>query len=121
MKTRKLKCVVTGKVLFATKDYYDRKLEAHDNDPEKLAKSYICKEAKKLLKQGYSVESIREMLNVDIVVDVDENVISEILNDNKSYLRGNKIGDQIPGLVNSTVHRTDPEVRDFIERITSRE
>jgi hypothetical protein len=117
MKTRKLKCVVTGKVLFATKDYYDRKLAAHDDDPEKLAKSYICKEAKKLIKQGYSIESIREMLNVDIVSDVDDTVINEIINDNKSYLRG-RLGDQVPGLVNNTVHRTDPAVKDFIERIT---
>ena len=119
MKTRKLKCVVTGKVLFATKDYYDRKLAACDDDPDKLVRSYVCKEAKKLIKQGYSVESIREMLDISMISKVDDDVLNDILNDNKSYLRG-KMSDQVPGLVNKAVHRTDPEVKAFIERITAR-
>ena len=118
MKTRKLKCVVTGKVLFATKDYYDRKLKQHEDDVELLNKSYICKEAKKLLRQGYTVETIREMLNVDADLGVvDSGVIEEIVNENKPYMRM-KMSDQVPGLINSVVPRTDPDVKKFIETIT---
>ena len=89
MKTRKLKCIVTGKVLFATADYYARKLERVEGDVDKLHNTYVCKEAKDILAAG------------------------------KTYLRG-ITSEQVPGLVNNVVHKTDPEVREFLDRITAK-
>jgi hypothetical protein len=121
MKTKKLKCIVTGKVLFATRDYYERKLKTTDGDENKLINSYVCKEVKKLFRQGYTVDTIREMLNItdpDLPV-VNPEVINDIISEHKPYMR---IGtnDQVPGLINSMVPRTDPDVKKFIETILSR-
>jgi len=121
MKTRKLKCIVTGKVLFATADYYSRKLERASGDVDKLHNTYVCKEAKNLLKQGYRVDSIREMLTVtdDSLGDVNDDIIKDILAAGKTYLRG-ITSEQVPGLVNNVVHKTDPDVKEFLDRITTK-
>ena len=133
MKTRKLKCIVTGKILFATSDYYDRKLDRCDGDVDKLHNTYVCKEAKNLLKQGYLVDNIRDMLtdkysgiSADMINIKDETLgivgedtIKDIINTGKPYLRG-ITSDQVPGLVNNVVHKTDPDVKVFLERITSK-
>ena len=121
MKTRKLKCIVTGKVLFATADYYARKLERVEGDVDKLHNTYVCKEAKGLLKQGYRVDSIRDMLSIkdESLGEVDDDIIKDILADGKTYLRG-ITSEQVPGLVNNVVHKTDPEVREFLDRITAK-
>lgn len=120
MKTTKLKCVITGRTLFATNDYYQRKVEQAGSE-DKLRESYICKEAKNMIKQGYTVDKIREMLSVDLatVGEVDEQVLQDVLNTGKSYLR-NSINQQVVSLANSVVHRTDPEVKEFLEKIMNR-
>jgi hypothetical protein len=97
-----------------------RKLKQHGDDEAKLKKSYICKEAKKLLQQGYTVDLIREMLNItESLPPVDEEVISDVQNSNRTYLR-NTSSDEVPGLISAIVPRTDPEVRAFIEKISSK-
>ena len=120
MKTTKLKCVVTGRTLFATKDYYDRKVQQAGTE-QKLHESYICKEAKTMIKQGYTIDKIRDILHVDLtgLTDVDDKIIEDVLNVGKSYLR-NSINQQVVSLANSVVHRTDPEVSIFLEKITKR-
>lgn len=120
MKTKKLKCVITGRVLFSTRDYYTRKLNQYDGDEEQLKRKYICKEAKKLVQNGYSVEVIREMLNItQDLPPVDEQILEDIRKSDKSYLR-NMTSSEVPGLVNSVMPRTDPDVKKFIENITRR-
>lgn len=121
MKTRKLKCIVTGKILFATSDYYDRKLDRCGGDVDKLHNTYVCKEAKNLLKQGYLVDNIRDMLNIkdETLGIVGEDTIKDIINTGKPYLRG-ITSEQVPGLVNNVVHKTDPDVKVFLERITGK-
>ena len=81
----------------------------------------MCKEAKNLLKQGYLVDNIRDMLNIkdETLGIVGEDTIKDIINTGKPYLRG-ITSDQVPGLVNNVVHKTDPDVKVFLERITSK-
>jgi hypothetical protein len=120
MKTKKLKCVVTGRVLFSTRDYYERKLKQHDGDEDQLKSKYICKEAKKLIQNGYTVDVIREMLNVkEDLPPVSDEIIEEIQKSDKSYLR-NMTASTVPGLMSSVVPNTDPDVKKFIETITRR-
>lgn len=117
-KTRSLICVVTGRKLLATKDYYDRKVQKCGSE-ETLHKTYICKEAKTLLKNGYDVDSIRDMLNVDkkSLTDVSQEAIDQAMS-NKTYMRrinnSNNYGSAL-------TTKTDPDVKKFIERITSNE
>ena len=49
-KTQKLTCVITGRTLVASLAYYERKVE-RAGDEDKLKATYICKEAKDLIKK----------------------------------------------------------------------
>ena len=121
MKTKKLKCVITGKKLFATKEYYEKKLAKYDGDEQKMIQSYMCKEAKRLLQQGYNVEKTRQLLNVDAtdLNDVSDEIVSEAINSKKLYYR-NTPSSQVQGIVNNTLHQTDPEVVKFLQTITNK-
>ena len=58
-KTTKLTCIVTGKQLLATKEYYARKVEKSGSE-EELHRSYVCREAKNMIKQGTTVSRVRD-------------------------------------------------------------
>ena len=111
-------CIITGRKLLATKDYYDRKVEKCGSE-EKLHTTYICKEAKNLLKKGYDVEGIRELLNVNKqeLHDVHQDIIDDVL-DNKSYVRRINNFNTHSNIVNP---KTDPDVKKFIQTITKNE
>ena len=108
-------CIVTGRKLLATKDYYNRKIEKCGSE-EKLLDTYICKEAKNLIKKGYTVDGIRDLLNTDTkdLKDVPQDIIDRVL-DNKSYVRRINNLNSYNNIVNP---KTDPDVKKFIENIT---
>ena len=116
-KTRKLTCIITGRTLLATKDYYARKVKKIGSE-EKLHNTYVCKEAKKLLLKGYTPDKIREMLNVNIegLKEIPNDVINDILNTNKTRFR--RINNVItsPSILGS---ETDPEVKQFLKNISN--
>ena len=115
-KTRKLKCVVTGKTLQATADYYARKVEK-SGDEETLHRTYVCKEAKNMLLKGYGVDKIREMLEIDAsaMEHVTQETVNEIMEkaDKTLYKRVNTFNN-ITNMINT---RTDPKVLKLIENI----
>mgnify|MGYP001161464441 FL=1 len=114
-KTRKLSCIVTGRVLMATKDYYERKL-ARIGDEQKLHETYVCREAKDLLIKGYTVDKIREMLNVNATQlhDVDPETIAEVINSRSNTYRKINIFNTTSNLLN---FKTDPDVKQLIENL----
>lgn len=115
-KTRKLRCIVTGKTLIATRAYYDRKVKKH-GDEQEMHRTYVCKEAKNLLLKGYNINKIREMLSVDLdmVQDVPEDVIQNIMTNNKPRFKSiNNHNIPISSIINPM---TDPEVKRFIQHI----
>lgn len=120
MKSKKLKCVITGRVLFATAEYYQRKLERYDGDEDKMLSHYMCKEAKRLIQQGYTVDSTRAMLNIDAstVQPVDDVIITEVMNSTRRIPRL-KTGYTVNNM-NMTHQQTDPEVKKFIDTITQK-
>lgn len=113
MKTKKLQCIITGKSFVAGGDYLQKKLAKCDNDISLLEKSYICKEAKDLLKQGYTVEQTRKLLNSDCTDVVPENIISHY--SKNSY--GVKKTTALETLTGMTKIDTDPDVLTFINKI----
>ena len=119
MKSKKLICVITGKKLFATQDYYTKKLAKYDNDESKMLEHYMCKEAKRLIQQGYSVEQTRQMLSVDLdTVDaVSAEVVNSTVNENRKVPRV-KTGQTVTSM-NMSNHKTDSDVKKFLETITS--
>ena len=79
MKTRKLVCLVTGKSLLPTAEYYGKKLEKAGSE-EILHSTYICKEAKDLLVKGLAVKEVRKMLKVtEELPDVAQTIIDELV------------------------------------------
>ena len=120
-KTRRLTCIVTGRTLIATKDYYERKVERAGSEDD-LHKSYICKEAKNMLIKGYTVDKVREMLNVDQtnLQDVSSEILNQVLSSGKGKTRFKKINHirSTSSIINS---KTDPEVLSFIQKLQEQE
>lgn len=115
-RTNKLTCIVTGKKLIATKEYYSRKVEKSGGE-EELHRTYICREAKNMIKQGTSVDRIREILDVgdSAQCDVPQDVIDEILQSNTrtNFKRINNLV-SVNSMMNTS---TDPEVREYIDKL----
>ena len=112
----KLTCIVTGRTLLATDDYYKRKVEKVGSE-EELIRTYICREAKNMIKQGTSIERVREVLEVDAEYnhEIAQDIIDQVLatNTRTNFRRINNIMN-----VNSMLStRTDPDVRAYIDRL----
>lgn len=115
-KTRKLVCIITGKALVATRQYYERKLKKI-GDEEEMHRTYVCKEAKNLLIKGYTVSKIRDMLQVDCsqLQEVPEDVVVDILNSSKPKYKSININNMpISSILNP---KTDPQVKKFLQHI----
>lgn len=113
MKTKKITCIITGKSFLFNKDYYDKKVAQCENDEELLKKTYISKEAKDLLMQGFTVDQIRKQMNVKDLPPVDLDYIDG-LTKNKYGLKKDTTFSTITSF---TVFETDPEVKNFINNL----
>ena len=120
-KTNKLKCIVTGRQLIATKAYYKRKVEKIGS-VEELHRTYICREAKNLLRQGLTVQRVRQILDVDFKTvneHIDQQIINDVLSE-QTATRLNRVNSIIKtnNIVNNN---TDPSVTQFIKKIIKSE
>ena len=116
-KTQKLTCVITGRALVASLAYYERKVE-RAGDEDKLKATYICKEAKDLIKKGYDVEKVRDILNIDRskVQEVDKEIIEEITTNSRlPYKRLGRFN-----INNYTSTKTDDDVKRFLDVVLNR-
>jgi hypothetical protein len=116
---KKLSCIVSGRTLTIANSYYLKKVEKA-GDEEKLHSTYICKEAKKLLRLGNNIDSVREKLcDKDIISELpqlDENLITEIVfgNNKKKFISTTDFNT----LSSVTHNQTDPEVLSFIAKLS---
>ena len=114
-KTRKLICLVTGRPLFASKNYYDKKVEKAGSE-QTLHDTYICREAKQLLKKGHKIDYVQELLNVDKQhqCKLSDSELTEIVSgsDSKLKFRLNNYDNQQSGVI-----KTDPDVAKLIQNI----
>lgn len=111
--SNKLKCIITGKVLIATKEYYMKKLEKAESE-QHLHESYICKEAKDLLLKGFTVAQIRKQLNVvESLPEPKDSIIKEITT-NEYGINRNTVFTNLTGF---THQETDPDVTSFLNNI----
>ena len=110
--SRKLFCNITGKQLFASKDYYKKKVDAAGSE-EELHKTYICREARGLLKKGHTIEDIRNAIevynNFDCTLTDDD--ARKLIGDTGS-LRINTNEQPTIGVI-----KTDPAVKKFLNKI----
>tara|TARA_A100001015_G_C14939122_1_gene691793 strand:+ start:375 stop:734 length:360 start_codon:yes stop_codon:yes gene_type:complete len=113
-KTKKLTCIVTGRVLVATHDYYEKKVTAAGSEDE-LQKSYICKEAKKLLLKGYDVSTTRSMLNItEDLPPVDDYIVSNLTTNTSKYLKNTTTYTTASSIINA---RTDSSLEELLSNL----
>ena len=114
-KTKKLKCIVTGRELVLSRDYFQSKLEKVQGDESLLHSTYICREAKDLIKRGYDLEKTRDLLGITDtqLPGVDIKIIEDIQNTSRIKYRN------IPKfhVNNYTSAKTDPEVTKFLKKV----
>jgi len=109
-KTRKLVCNITGKTLMAAKAYYSKRIEKAGSE-ETLLTTYVCKDAKLLLKKGYTVDQVQQTLKAEQYnCTLTEDNIKEIIG-NTSLRINTNVEEQI------SIIKTDPEVSKFIQNI----
>lgn len=106
----KLRCIVTGKTLVATKEYYSKKLQKAGSE-ENLHKTYICKEAKDLLLKGFTPAQIKTQLQInENIPEPDEAVIKQITTNEYGLSRNTMFSN----LTSFSQPDTDTEVLDFL-------
>tara|TARA_B100000214_G_C23898618_1_gene595381 strand:+ start:405 stop:758 length:354 start_codon:yes stop_codon:yes gene_type:complete len=115
---KKIVCIVTGRSLTIADSYFKKKVDKAGSE-ENLHKSYICKEAKKLLRLGNSVKKVREILDItDFNSAVDDEIIYELVFGNKN--KKLNIVTDFTSLTSITHNQTDPEVKTFINKLLSK-
>ena len=105
----KLSCVITGKTITVGNEYYDKKVKEFGSE-ENLNSHYVSRQAKSLLKRGYKVQEIRDLLKVErkTLPDITEEIVKEILKSNDEEMSHSD---------NICVKKSDPEVVEYINSL----
>ena len=120
MSSRRITCLVTGKSYTYSKDYYDKKVKDY-TDESNLKKYFITQKAKTYLNKGYSIQEIRNILNVDEenLPSSDSQVLVELIEFPK--IQASHTAKKISNTLNFATHKSDPEVATFINNIRNYE
>lgn len=112
VKSLKLKCNVTGKESFFSGDYLKKKITEYDG-LENLQEHYISRDVKTLLKRGYGILEIRNILNVSENIQTPTTEIIELL-ESKFKTSKFKLPTINDNLSSFTYNKSDPDVEKFI-------
>ena len=120
MASRKITCLITGKSYTYSQDYYDKKV-ADYIDESNLKKYFITQKAKNYLNKGYSIQEIRNILNVDTegLPESDSPQVVELIEFHK--VQASQTAKKISNTLNFATHKSDPEVSTFINNIRNYE
>ena len=116
MASRKITCLITGKSYTYGQDYYDKKIKDYI-DEDNLKKYFITQKAKSYLNKGYSIQEIRNILNVDEfnLPSPDSQELVELIEFHK--IQASQTAKKISNTLNFATHKSDPEVAHFINNI----
>jgi hypothetical protein len=117
---RKLKCQVTGKSYTFSVDYFSAKIEEYGEESN-LKRYFITKKVKTFLERGYSIQEIRNILNVveDDLLKPDSAAMLELIEFHK--IKSNITTKKVSNTLNFATHKTDPKVSEFINNIKNYE
>ena len=77
--SHKLTCLITGKSITVGNEYFDKKVSELGSE-EKVHALYVSRQAKSLLKRGYKVKEIRELLkSPSDLEEITDKKVKEIL------------------------------------------
>lgn len=111
-KSLKLKCIVTAKESLFSGDYLKKKIQEY-GDIETLEKLYISRDVKTLLRRGYGINEIRNILNISDDINLPEKDIIDQL-EAKFKVSGLKLPTLNDNLSGFTYNKSDKEVENFI-------
>ncbi len=116
MASRKITCLITGKSYTYGQDYYDKKIKDYV-DEDNLKKYFITQKAKSYLNKGYSIQEIRNILNVDEfnLPAPDSLELVELIEFHK--IQASHTAKKISNTLNFATHKSDPDVTHFINNI----
>lgn len=109
--SHKLSCVITGKTITVSNEYYDKKVSEFGTE-DKLNSLYVSRQVKNLLKRGYKVKEIKNLLKVEgkNLPEITDSMVKDILRvkdeDTNSY-------------ENLSIKKSDPEVVEYINTLRS--
>lgn len=112
---RKLTCLITGKSYQLAQEYYKKKIDEY-KDEDALKSYFITKKAKQLIQRGYTVDEIRNMVDVepDLIDSNDERIIALV-----EYHKI-KTGAKKSSSKNFNNHKSDPDVRKLIKHLKTK-
>jgi uncharacterized protein YfbU (UPF0304 family) len=110
---RTLVCLITGSKYTFAKDYFNKKVEEF-GDVDTLKKYFITRRVKSLISRGYSVEEIRNILNVteSNLPSPDSQDVKDIMNFYSIKKDNSKRSSP-----NFNSHNSDPDVAVLINNI----
>jgi DNA-binding transcriptional MerR regulator len=106
--SHKLCCLITGKVVTVGNEYYDKKVLEYGTE-EKYNSLYVSRQAKNLLKRGYKVKEIRDLLkSEENLPEISDKKVKEILSVDD---------EEATTYENSSVKKSDPDVAEYISAL----
>ena len=116
MASRRITCSITGKSYIYSQDYYAKKTQDYI-DEDNLKKYFITQKAKNYLNKRYSIQEIRNILNVeeDNLPAVDSHEMADLIEFHK--IKATQTAKKISNTLNFATHKSDPEVSTFINNI----
>jgi|TARA_R110002012_G_C11573798_1_gene604632 hypothetical protein len=120
MASRKITCLITGKSYTYGQDYYNKKVSDYI-DETNLKKYFITQKAKNYLNKGYSIQEIRNILNVNVegLPDSESIQVAELIEFHK--IQASQTAKKISNTLNFATHKSDPEVATLINNIRNYE
>jgi hypothetical protein len=106
--SHKITCVVTGKTITVSNEYYDKKTSEYGSE-DNFNSLYTSRQAKILLKRGYKVKEIRDLLKVsEDVPMISDKLVKQILSvkDEESNTYDN-----------NSIKKSDPDVVEYISTL----
>ena len=107
--SHKLTCIVTGKTITVSNEYYDKKVSQFGSE-DKFNTLYVSRQVKSLLKRGYKVKEIKDLLKIDRndLPEVTDKIVKEILKTNDEDVISSE---------STSIKKSDPEVAEYIQNL----
>jgi hypothetical protein len=106
--SHKLICIVTGKSITVSNEYYDKKVCEYGSE-ETFNSLYTSRQAKSLLKRGYKIKEIRDLLKIaSDLPEICDKVVKQIISVKD---------DESTTYENTSIKKSDPDVLLYISAL----
>jgi len=106
--SHKLTCLITGKSITVGNEYFDKKVKDLGSE-DRVHSLYVSRQAKSLLKRGYKVKEIRDLLKISgDVKDIPDKILKEILSIKDEESSSSDV---------SGIKKSDPDVIAYISAL----